>query len=1141
MKKTGVPARCSLLEKDAYLLIARTITALVFLTFVNACGSKKTTALFSAVSSTASGINFQNTITETPEINLLRNEYTYMGGGVGVGDFNNDGLQDLFFTANQKSSKLYINEGGFKFRDITEKAGLATKQWCTGVSVADINNDGWQDIYINVSGQVGTEERKNLLYINNHDLSFTEMATAYGLDDKTHSTQAVFFDYDKDGLLDMFLLTHQMGGESKNKVIPKDLSGKSARNDQLYHNEGINPTTGHPVFKNVTDAAGIRDDGYGLGVVVSDLNGDNWPDVYVSNDYIANDCMWLNNKNGTFTNVISKSLNHQSYSSMGVDAADINNDGLPDIATLDMMPEDNERKKMMYSILSNERHEMEKYFSYEPSYMHNTLQLNRGLASVNDTTVPVFSDIANFAGMAETDWSWSLLTADFDNDGAKDIHITNGMGKDMINSDFVAFRSSAPAGPNSENRTREQLEKFGTVQLPNYLFRNNRNYSFSDISDLAGINEKSISNGAAYADLDNDGDLDMVVNNINKEAFLFSNNTIQGKDVPAHFLSFKLKGPAGNRDGLGAVIKIYLRDSIVLLEQNPVRGYLSSVDKRLLAGLGNNVIVDSLQLIWPNDSMQVLRNIKADQSITLDYNNAITQWQPPTEQKGLFKNVTKETNISFSHSDPFFFDYDFQRLLPQKFSSLGPGVAVGDINKDGLQDFYVGNGYNVKGMLFTQNKGGSFTSKPLEAGEKFEEDTGCLFFDADGDGDEDLIVTSGTNEFAANSAYYLPRLYLNDGQGGFTRSSNAIPGHLTTVTSVVKASDFDMDGDQDLFLGGRLLSVKFPAPASSYLLQNNKGVFTDVTQSLCPSLLSAGMVTDAEWLDADGDKMPDLVISGEWMPIRVFKNGKTQFTETTSSSGLISLSGLWRTLHAADLDKDGDLDFVAGNIGLNNKFHFNASYPLQLWYADLDNNGFHDPVMGYYMRDASGSRELYPALGLDDIASQVPAIKKTYLAHKDFATATMNDVFKSYESTIKLSAKEAASCWFENKGAGVFEPRQLPVEAQFAPVNCILVNDYNRDGQPDILLAGNEYQTEVMTGRYDAGYGLLLLGNKNKEFTAVPQFKAGIFLRGDTRCMRPIIINGREMVLAAINNSKLQVFGVGEITANHPQVITVRK
>ena len=646
------------------------ITLICLCAFYIGCSTKKQSTLFSAIPSSESGIDFENTITETDQLNLITNEYTYMGGGVGIGDFNNDGLQDVFFSANQTSSKLYINKGDFKFEDVTKTAGLNTQQWCTGVSVVDINNDGWQDIYLCVSGPVEPGNRKNLLFINNHDLRFTEMAAAYGLDDESHSTQAAFVDYDKDGLLDMFLLTHQMLGESMNKIIPRVLDGSSPRNDKLFHNEGINPKTGHPFFKNVTMETGIRDDGYGLGVAVSDLNGDNWPDIYVANDYIGNDCMWINNKNGSFTNTIAKSLNHQSYSSMGTDAADINNDGLPDITTLDMMPEDNERKKMMYSILNNQRHQLEKFFNYEPSFMQNTLQLNQGLAIVKDTSVPVFSEIAHYSGVAETDWSWSVLTADFDNDGYKDLHITNGMGRDMINSDFVKFRSSTVSQFDRTNLLQERLKSLGPVLLPNYFYRNNHNYSFSNESVSSGINELSISNGAAYADLDNDGDLDLVVNNINSKAFIFSNNSIQANKNDDNYIAFKLQGAANNKNGFGTIIKCFIKDSVILLEQNPVRGYLSTVDNRLFSGLGNLSLIDSIKVIWNNDSMQVLKNVKVNQVLSLDIKNATEKYQPSTHAPQLFSNYTKASGINFLHQDPFFFDYDFQRLLPQKFSSL---------------------------------------------------------------------------------------------------------------------------------------------------------------------------------------------------------------------------------------------------------------------------------------------------------------------------------------------------------------------------------------------------------------------------------------------------------------------------------------
>lgn len=870
--------------------------------------------------------------------------------------------------------------------------------------------------------------------------------------------------------------------------------------------------------------AGIRDDGYGLGIAVSDFNSDNRPDIYVSNDYIGNDCLWLNNGDGTFTNAIAKALNHQSYSSMGTDAADINNDGLPDIATLDMMPEDNYRKKMMYSILNNERHQLEKFLYYEPSFIQNTLQLNRGNATVNDTVVPVFSDIAHYAGVAETDWSWSVLAADFDNDGYKDLHITNGMGRDMINSDFIAFRSSFPAQYDRDKVLAQELQKLDAVALPNYYYSNGGHYGFVNQSQAAGINEKAISNGAAYADLDNDGDLDLVVNNINSKAFVFTNNTINGETKSGNYITFQLVGPAQNRDGLGSILKCFVKDSVLLLEQNPVRGYLSTIDKRLLTGLGKHSVVDSIQINWPDGKTQVLKNVKGNGVVVLDYKNARQKELQTATIPTFFTNDTKRSGIQFVHQDPYFFDYHFQRLLPQKYSSLGPGLAVADVNQDGLQDFYVGNGYAVSGSLFIQNSNGTFSERKLEGQEKYEEDTGCEFFDADNDGDADLLVTSGTNEFERESPSYLPRLYTNDGKGNFSRNVAAIPQHITGVTAVVKCADFDGDGDQDLFLGGRIASGRYPAPPPSYLLQNNGGNFTDVTSTFLPALNNAGMVTDATFTDVDGDNRPDLVLVGEWMPVRIFKNRGNGFTEITDATGLANLKGMWRSVAVADLDKDGDADLVAGNIGLNNRYHFNANYPLQMWYADLDGNGSTDPILGYYMPSQNGKKELYTAKGLGDLAEQVPLLKKKYLLNKDFAVARMESVFENSAQPQKLTATEGATCWFENTGNGKYRQHALPAEAQFAPVNCILVADYNKDGYNDIIIAGNEYQADVFTGYYDAGYGLILQGTRSKTFTVVPQQTSGIFLRGDTRCLRSITVQNKPVVLAAINKGPVQLF-----------------
>ncbi len=1106
------------------LTLGKLLLVLYIVMLCYSCKKLAKQTLFTNLDASTTNIHFTNTIIESETQHLITNEYTYMGGGVGIGDFNNDGLKDIYFTANQTSSKLYINEGNMKFKDITETAGVATKDWCTGVSIVDINNDGWQDIYVCVSGAVPADKRKNKLFINNKNLSFTENAAAYGLADTTHATQAVFFDYDKDGLLDMFLLTHQMQGESMNKVLPKNLTGQSPRNDRLYHNEGINAATNLPVFKAVTMPAGIRDDGYGLGVVVSDFNADNWPDIYVSNDYVGNDCLWLNNKNGTFTNSIAASLTHQSYSSMGTDAADINNDGLPDIATLDMMPEDNARQKKMFSFLTNERSEMERRTGYQPSFIHNTLQLNRGVTLVHDTIAPVFSDIAQLAGMAETDWSWSVLMADYNNDGKKDIHITNGMGRDMIDNDFIFFRSSTPKGEDGEQLLQEKLKALGAVPLLNYFFTNTGNYNFVNTSVQSGLNKQAISNGAAYADLDNDGDLDIVVNNINDKAFVCKNNTNTSAAINpnANYLKLSLKGPLTNPNGIGASVKLFLKDTILLLEQFPVRGYLSTVDNTLLFGIGNHNAIDSLHIVWPNDTMQVLRSVTINSSIILDFKNANKQWQPKAAQATLFSNCTKQSGITFQHTDPYFFDFGYNRLLLHKYSALGPGIAVADINKDGLEDFFVGNGYENKGQLFIQQTTGNFVQRPLEIGEKFEEDTDAIFFDADKDGDMDLLVTGGTNEFDKGSVYNLPRLYVNDGNGNFSRNVNAIPKHITNITSVVKTFDVDYDGDEDIFLGGRVHNEYWPMPTNSYILQNNAGVFTDVTEKYNTILKNVGMVTDATWADVDGDTISDLIIVGEWMSVRVFKNNKINFNEITNT-GINNLFGMWRSIASADIDKDGDMDIIAGNMGKNNRFHFSEKYPMQLWYTDMDGNGSIDPITGFYLPNKDGDKALFPAFGLTDISSQIPSVKKKYLLHKDFSTATMDNLFKGVTAT-KLNANEPASCWFENNGKGVFTKHELPIEAQFAPVNCILIMDCNKDGINDIVIAGNEYGMEISSGALDASYGLVLLGTANKTFISTQQATSGLFIRGDVRCLRKINIKGGNALIAAVNNQHLQVF-----------------
>ena len=1102
--------------------------------FFTSCTHKQKDTLFTQLSSGASGIHFSNDIHDNDSSHSFINEFGYMGGGVGIGDFNNDGLKDIFFSGNQVSCRLYINKGNNQFEDITEKAGITTDVWCTGVSIVDINNDGYDDIYVCVFGKDLLHPAKNLLFINQHNLTFKEEAAEYGLADTGNSTQAVFFDYDKDGDLDMYLVNYLLSSKNGNTIFPRDRSGRSAANDKLYRNDGIEPGRNHPVFHDVTLQANIKEDGYGLGVTVSDFNNDGWPDIYVANDFLSNDELWLNNRNGTFTNTISESIQHQSYSSMGTDAADINNDGLPDVVTLDMLPETNERKKTSFSFMNYDRYQAERAMGYEPEFMRNMLQLNNGCYRASDTSIPFFSEIGQLAGIEATDWSWSVLLADFNNDGWKDMHITNGIGRDFIDEDFLAFSnkifSSNQTREEQEKTIREKLASLNHVNLPNYLYLNQGDYTFADASEKAGINTPGMSNGAAYADLDNDGDLDLVVNNIDKEAFVFINNINQkNHSRDNHFLSLKLQGDSLNISAFGTKVYVYNDGKEQMQEENPVRGYFSSVDQQLLFGLGKYNRIDSLIVIWPDNKKQIIRNIPADTFMVLSWKNANSSYpEIKSETSRLFSDNTGASGILYMHHDNNFNDFAVQSLLPHKYSQLGPFITTGDINNDGLTDFFIGGGFNFSGKIFMQKQGQTFVSKNLTDSIKMEEDMDCILFDADGDGDLDLFITNGDVIYEENSPYYKPRLYLNDGKGNFKLNPDAIPSDVRTNAGCVSVGDYNGDGQPDLFIGGRV-SETYPLPPRSFILQNKKGIFTDVTAKVCPALQRPGMVTSAVWTDFDNDKQQDLVIAGEWMPIRFFKNNHGILKEVTDSTGLTHANGMWRSLVATDIDNDGDVDFVAGNLGLNCDYRATSSEPIQLYATDMDGNGTIDPIMFYYIKDKDGKKHPFPAISRDQFAQQVPGIKKKFLLYKDYGEATFDDFFdaKAKDSMLKFRCDETQSCWFENVGNGKFIQHTLPMEAQFAPVNTIICDDLDGDGYKDLLLAGNDYQSDVMIGRYDASYGCFLKGSDKKTFTSIPPVQSGFIIKGDVKDMSVIkLSDGEKLILAAVNNDSMRVFKI---------------
>lgn len=1098
------------------------------------CSHQQKDTLFTQLSATTSGIHFSNDIHDNDSSYSFINEFGYMGGGVGIGDFNNDGRKDIFFSGNQVSSRLYINKGDNQFDDITAKAGIGTNVWCTGVSIVDINQDGYDDIYVCVFGKDLVTRSKNLLFINQHDLSFKEEAEAYGLANTGNSTQAVFFDYDKDGDLDMYLANYLLSANNSNTILPRDKSGHSPANDKLYRNDGDSVNVGHPVYTDVSMAAGIKEDGYGLGVSVSDFNSDGWPDIYVANDFISNDELWLNNRNGTFVNCIDKAIQHQSYSSMGADAADINNDTLTDIITLDMLPETNKRKKTSLSFMNYDRYESERAMGYEPEFMRNMLQLNNGNLKTGNSSIPFFSEIGRLSGIHATDWSWSVLMADFNNDGWKDMHVTNGIGRDFIDADFVEFSNNIfnnnLTKEEKQKAIRKKLASLENVNLPNYLYINNKDLTFSDESKNGGVDEPSMSNGAAYVDLDNDGDLDLVVNNINKPAFVLLNNTYQKDKAPAsHFLSLQLHGDSLNRKGFGAKVFVYNNGNVQLQEQNPVRGYFSSIDQQLVFGLAQDDHADSLVVMWPDGKKQLLQNVKADTSLSLAWKNAVVYpVAAVVTSPFLFSEITGYNGLLYKHSDNIYNDYASQQLLPQKYSQLGPFITAGDINNDATTDFFIGGAFNFSGKFFSQKAGQLFTSKNLSDSIKFEEDQDCILFDADKDGDNDLLVTSGGMQYEENSIYYKPRLYSNDGKGNFKLQPDAIPDSVRTIAGCVSAGDFDNDGYLDLFIGGRV-SKNYPTAPMSFLLHNNKGVFTDVTAKVCPALQTPGMITAAVWTDFDVDHQTDLIIAGDWMPLQFFKNDRGRFVDVTAATGLTQMNGMWRSLVATDIDSDGDIDLVAGNLGLNCEYNVSLQEPMQLFAIDLDGNGSIDPFLFYYIKDGDGIKRSYPAISRGRFAERVPAIKKQFLLNENYAQASYKDIFKGKapEKILQLRCDETRTCYFENTGNGKFIKHALPVEAQFSPVNTIICDDLDNDGFKDLLLAGNEYQAEVMTGRYDASYGCFLRGSSNKSFTSVPPATSGFILNGDVKDMSLIrLSNGEKMVIAAVNNDYMRVFKI---------------
>ena len=1105
-------------------MFRRILPFLLSLAFLSCREDNKT--LFKLLPSSRTGIDFNNKITENDSINILELEYVYNGGAVAVGDFNNDGLQDILFTGNQVSDGLYLNKGDLKFEDVSEKSGITRykNKWRSGAAVADVNNDGLLDVYICATISKDPAARANLLLIN-EGISpegypvFKDMATQYGVADTGHSSNAAFIDYDNDGDLDLYVLTNVVEKGVPTSYRPKINDGTAENTDRLYRNNGDG------TFTNVSREAGIIHEGYGLGLAISDINQDGWRDIYVSNDYISNDLLYINNKDGTFTNAIDKYIKHQSQFSMGNDIADINNDALPDIITLDMLPAENLRKKTVINGVGYISYINNAEYGYAHQYIRNMLQLNNG----NGT----FSEIGHLAGIYDTEWSWSPLFADFDNDGYKDLLITNGFPKDITDKDFGNFRSG-PGG--SVASTQYLLDLIPVVKISNYAFKNNGDLTFEDVSTLWGMSQPSFSNGAAFADLDNDGDLDYIVNNIDDEAFLYENTLYQRgqkKDPETNnYLRLKLKGKAGNEAGLGAKIWLrYGKDKIQYHDHSLYRGYLGVVEDGVHFGMGNTLAVDTLIIQWPDGKFQLLRNVDSNQVLTLDYgaarrdDRALAQLTSPRKSQPILKDVTNLTGIDFVHQEEDKIDFNIQRTLPHKFSQSGPSLAVGDANGDGLEDLFVGGPSGISGLIYHQQKGGNFVrSEKFNLIGKQEEDTGALFFDADNDGDLDLYIASGGFEFPPESRLYNDRLYKNDGTGSFTLDTAALP-KLITSTSCVRAADFDQDGDLDLFVGGRVVPGKYPIPPSSYILRNNNGTFVNATDTLCPPLKSAGMITDALWTDYDNDGKMDLIATGEFMPVTLFHNEGSTFSHV-KKSGLEHHSGWWNSIVGGDFDKDGDIDYVAGNLGLNNFYKVSARHPLKVFAKDFDGNNSVDAILACYLKSETGEKKLYPVHFWDELNAQSPQFRRKFSRYEQYGKTSMDALLteQEKEGMLVLEANYTETSYIENLGEGHFEIKALPFLTQVAPVNGLVADDFNNDGNLDVMMIGNDYGNEVFAGRYDAFTGLISLGDGKGGFTVLPSAQSGFCVGGDGKALVKLSTAAGALFIASQNRDILKAF-----------------
>lgn len=1087
--------------------------------------------IFSLLNPSLTNIDFKNTLIETPEDNIFVYKGFYKGGGVAIGDLNNDGLQDIYLTGNQVDDQLYINKGNLIFENITTSAGILNKGgWSTHVSIVDINNDGFKDIYVCKSlYDEKPDLRENELYINNGDLTFTESASIYGLNDNLRTTQSNFFDFDNDGDFDILLINQPKNSsilapaKDKKKILPHE-------NYRLLENKNNH-------FEIAKNNGGIHNFGYGLSSVIADFNNDGWQDIYVANDYKGPDFFYINNKDGTFTNKIYKNLKHTSYFSMGSDIGDINNDGWMDFVVLDMVAEDNYKLKSNMSAMNPAAFWKNVSEGGHYQFMYNSLQLNNGIDSNGDL---LFSEIAQISGIATTDWSWSPLLADFDNDGLIDLFVTNGVLREIGNSDALKKldlhieKTIDAVNPNKLPNFNiwkhldldEMLSLFPSDKVKNYMYQNSNGIKFKNVTDSWGFSQETFSTGAAYGDLDNDGDLDLVVNNINDLAYIYENNTVDNKKN--NFLRIRFTKNNLNQSFFGTKATLFHNGGEQISVLTSARGINSSSEEILHFGLGKITKIDSVIIDWNNDSTSVLKKIKSNQILEIDYNqiNKNPRIEENISQNHLyFKDITESAKIKFVHKENKFDDYGREVLLPHRMSTLGSGVSIGDYNNDDLEDFYIGAPIEDTGVLLTQMQDGTFKESYISYfPEYYIEDMGSVFFDADLDGDLDLYVVSGGNENKISSEYYQDRLYLNTGDGKFELSKNKLP-IINSSGSRVKVADYDYDGDMDLFVGGRQVPGHYPEPAQSYILKNNfietgKLEFIKTNENLLNNL---GMVTDAVWTDFDGDNDLDLLVTGIWMPITVLENENGLFKNSTKKFNFQNTTGWWFSISKDDLDNDGDDDYVLGNLGLNYKYKASLSEPFSVHYDDFDNNDKNDIVLSYY-----NYGKQFPLRGRSCSSQQIPNIKNKFENYNLFASASLTDVYGESElnNALHYDAKTFESISIENLGKGNYSMRPLPDLAQISNINSTIIYDVDQDGIKDLIVAGNMYGSEIETPRNDASLGLFMKGKGNFQFEPIPMGESGLNISYDVKEMKLINYQNGKALVIGVNNGKLRLIQI---------------